>query len=136
LSFSYSYIDPPAPYYYSSPAVGYSSTPIVYSSPPVVYSSPPVVYSSPAPATAVYSASAPAPVAQSSPPAQPGNPGPQSGVDDVKALVKAGIGDDVIVSQIRNSHMIFHLTTSEIIALKNSGVSEKVIDFMINTANR
>ncbi len=54
-------------------------------------------------------------------------------VVDVKALVKAGISDDLVISQIRNSRTVYHLTTADIIDLKNSGVSEKVIDFMINT---
>jgi surface antigen len=54
-------------------------------------------------------------------------------VADVKALVKAGIGDDLVISQIRNSRTVYHLTTADIIDLKNSGVSEKIIDFMINT---
>jgi outer membrane lipoprotein SlyB len=47
---------------------------------------------------------------------------------DVKALAAAKVGDDVIVSQIRNSHTIFHLSSADIIDLKNSGVDEKVID--------
>jgi outer membrane lipoprotein SlyB len=53
---------------------------------------------------------------------------------DVKALAAANVGDDVIVSQIRNSRTVFHLSSADIIDLKNSGVDEKVIDFMINTA--
>ena len=57
-------------------------------------------------------------------------------VDDVQALSRAGIGDDLIISQIRNSRTIYHLTTADIIALKNSGVSERVIDFMINTPSQ
>jgi len=57
------------------------------------------------------------------------------GLADVVTLTKNGFGDDVIISQIRNSHTVYHLSTAEIIDLKNSGVSEKVIDFMINTAN-
>jgi hypothetical protein len=52
---------------------------------------------------------------------------------DVQSLVKAGIGDDLIISQIRNSRTVYHLNTADIIALKNAGVSERVIDFMINT---
>jgi hypothetical protein len=54
-------------------------------------------------------------------------------VADVKALVKAGIGDDLVISQIRNSRTVYRLSTADIIDLKNSGVSEKVIDFMLNT---
>ncbi|MBI3414829.1 MAG: hypothetical protein HY043_05825 [Verrucomicrobia bacterium] len=53
---------------------------------------------------------------------------------DVKALAASKIGDDVIISQIRNSRTVFHLSSADIIDLKNSGVNEKVIDFMINTA--
>ncbi len=54
-------------------------------------------------------------------------------VADVKALVKAGVADDIVLSQIRNSRTVYHLGTSDIIDLKNSGASDKVVDFMINT---
>ena len=57
-------------------------------------------------------------------------------VQDIKALAMAGISDDLIISQIRNSRTIYHLATADIIDLKNSGVSERVIDFMINTPNQ
>ena len=62
-------------------------------------------------------------------------PGPPLGVEDIKALAKAGLNDDLIVSQIRNSGTVYRLTAADIILLKNSGVSEKVIDYMINTPN-
>jgi hypothetical protein len=55
------------------------------------------------------------------------------GVADVKALAKAGIADEVVISQIKQTRAVFHLTTAEIIDLKESGVSNKVIDFMLNT---
>ena len=55
------------------------------------------------------------------------------GLADIKALAKAGISDEVIISQIRNSRTIYRLTTAEIIDLKDAGVSQKVIDFTINT---
>ena len=48
-------------------------------------------------------------------------------------MVEARIGDDLIISQIRNSRTVYHLTTADIIDLKKAHVSEKVIDFMINT---
>ncbi len=54
-------------------------------------------------------------------------------VADVKALAAARVGDEVIVSQIRSSRTVFHLSSADIIDLKNSGVDERVIDFMINT---
>jgi uncharacterized protein YcfJ len=55
------------------------------------------------------------------------------GLADIKALAKSGVGDDIIISQIRNSRTVYRLSTAEIIDLKDSGVSERVIDFMINT---
>jgi len=55
------------------------------------------------------------------------------GLPDIKMLAKNGVSDDVILSQIRNSHTVYHLTAPEIIELKDAGVSQRVIDFMINT---
>jgi hypothetical protein len=55
------------------------------------------------------------------------------GISDIKALSQAGINDDVIISQIRNTHTTYHLSPADIIDLHNSGVSQRVIDFMINT---
>lgn len=52
---------------------------------------------------------------------------------DIKALSRAGVSNEVIISQIRQSRTAYRLSTVEIIDLKDSGVSEKVIDFMINT---
>jgi hypothetical protein len=43
-------------------------------------------------------------------------------VGDVQALVQAGISDDLVISQIRNSRTVYHLNTADIIALKNAGV--------------
>ncbi len=54
-------------------------------------------------------------------------------IADIKALAKAGISDEVIISQIRNSRTVYRLSSAEIIELHESGVSQKVIDFMINT---
>lgn len=54
-------------------------------------------------------------------------------VADVKALAKAGVGDEVILSQIRNTHSVYHLGANEIIELSSAGVSSRVIDAMINT---
>jgi outer membrane lipoprotein SlyB len=55
------------------------------------------------------------------------------GVADVKALAAAGVGDNVIISQIRNSRTVYHLSAADIIDLRDAGVSNPVIDFMINT---
>ena len=52
---------------------------------------------------------------------------------DVKALAKAGIAEDVIINQIRNSRTIFHLSAPDIIELRDAGVGDKVINYLINT---
>jgi len=54
-------------------------------------------------------------------------------VADVKAMVNARVSDDVIISQIQNTHSVYHLSAADIIDLHNAGVSEKVIQYMINT---
>jgi outer membrane lipoprotein SlyB len=54
---------------------------------------------------------------------------------DIKALAAAGVNDDTIISQINSSHSVYHLSSSDIVDLHNSGVSEKVVNYMINTAS-
>ena len=54
-------------------------------------------------------------------------------IADVKAMARAAVSDDVIIAQIQGSHTIFTLSSTEIIDLKNSGVSDRVVGFMINT---
>lgn len=56
-------------------------------------------------------------------------------VADIKSLAKAGISEDVIISQIASSHTVFHLSSADIIDLRDSGVPDKVINYMINTPN-
>jgi outer membrane lipoprotein SlyB len=55
------------------------------------------------------------------------------GIADVEALAKAGVSDDIIISQIQNSHTVYHLSSADIIGLHQAGVSDKVVNFMINT---
>jgi len=54
---------------------------------------------------------------------------------DVKVIAKIGFSSDVIVTLVRNSRTVFHLNANAIIDLKNSGVSDQVIDFLISTPN-
>jgi uncharacterized protein YcfJ len=54
---------------------------------------------------------------------------------DVKALAKAGIAEDVIINQLASTHSGFHLGSADIIDLRDSGVSDKVVNYMISTAN-
>jgi outer membrane lipoprotein SlyB len=55
------------------------------------------------------------------------------GVADIKAMARAAVADDAIISQIIGSHTVFHLSAAEIIDLHNSGVSDRVVNYMINT---
>ncbi|GAB4187051.1 MAG: hypothetical protein Tsb0015_05390 [Simkaniaceae bacterium] len=57
----------------------------------------------------------------------------QLSINDIKAMSQAGISDDVIISQIRATNSRYNLSTSQIIDLKNAGVSQRVIDYMINS---
>ncbi len=57
-------------------------------------------------------------------------------VDDIKKMSKAGLSDNVIISQIQATNSVFYLSTADIIDLKNAGVSQRVIDYMIQTGNQ
>lgn len=48
-------------------------------------------------------------------------------VADVKALAKAGISEDVIISQIQNSHTVYHLSAADIIELWNNARTAEVL---------
>lgn len=54
---------------------------------------------------------------------------------DVEALVSAKVNDDTIIAQIQNSHTVYHLAAADIINLHNAGVSDRVVNYMINTVN-
>jgi hypothetical protein len=56
--------------------------------------------------------------------------------DDVKRMTKAGLSDRVIIDQIDATKSVFYLSTSDIIDLQKSGVSQSVIDHMIQTGNQ
>lgn len=55
------------------------------------------------------------------------------GLADIKAMARAAVSDDVIISQIISSHTVFRLSAADIIDLHNSGVSDRVVNYMINT---
>jgi outer membrane lipoprotein SlyB len=54
-------------------------------------------------------------------------------VADVKAMAKAGISEDVIINQINNSRTVYHLSAADIIDLRDAGVTDKVVNYMIDT---
>ena len=56
-------------------------------------------------------------------------------IADVKALAKAGIDENVIINEINSSRTVYHLTATDIVDLRDAGVPDKVINYMINTPN-
>lgn len=54
-------------------------------------------------------------------------------VQDVKNMSQNGIKDEVIINQIKATNSVFYLTSDQIIDLKKSGVSQHVINYMIQT---
>lgn len=56
--------------------------------------------------------------------------------NDIKDMTKAGLNDDIIISQIQSTRSVFYLSTADIISLKNAGVSQRVIDYMIRTGSQ
>jgi hypothetical protein len=73
---------------------------------------------------------------QPAPAVQSVTPAPATSLADIKALSQSAINDTIIIGQIRKTQSVYHLTTAEIIDLKKSGVSQNVIEFMVNTAGR
>ena len=55
-----------------------------------------------------------------------------AGVQDVIKLKQAGLSDDLILSQIRNSGTTYNLTADQIVDLKTQGISETVIKALIS----
>ncbi len=53
-------------------------------------------------------------------------------LEDVLSLSKAGVAEDVIVSRVKHNAKAFDLNSDEIKALKNDGVSETVIKYLLD----
>lgn len=57
-------------------------------------------------------------------------------VDGVKSLIAAGLGQETIIAKIRNSDGNYDLSTDQIIALKNGGVSDAIIAAMLDASSK
>ena len=53
---------------------------------------------------------------------------------DIKKMTKAGLSDDVIISQIDATKKVFCLSSADVIDLKKAGVSQRVINHMIQSS--
>jgi hypothetical protein len=67
--------------------------------------------------------------------AAPPPPGPL-GQTDIVQLVHQHVSDDIIVSQIRSTGSVYHLSAQDLVWLKQNGVSDLVIREMQATAYR
>jgi outer membrane lipoprotein SlyB len=52
---------------------------------------------------------------------------------DIQEMVKNGLSDEIVIDQIKATKSVFYLTSTQIIELKNAGVSERIISYMIQT---
>ncbi len=60
---------------------------------------------------------------------------PPPSIADIKAMSHSGVSDDMIIGQINNSRAVYNLDANAILDLNNSGVSQRVISYMINTSS-
>lgn len=55
---------------------------------------------------------------------------------EIQTMVRDHVSDSVIISQIQNSSTRYCLTADQIISLKTAGVSDGVLNALINTASK
>src|SRR5438067_2506325 len=58
------------------------------------------------------------------------------GITDVVQMAQSHVTDDVIISQIRSTGSVFHLSANDTIWLKQNGVSDVVVKEMLASAYR
>ncbi len=56
--------------------------------------------------------------------------------ETVVTMVKAGLGEELIISKLKTSQTQFDLSTPSLVKLKSEGVSEKIIQVMIETSTQ
>lgn len=57
-------------------------------------------------------------------------------IQDLVNLKAAGLSDDILIALIESDGSVFHLTATDIIAVRNRGLSERVIQAMLATARK
>lgn len=61
--------------------------------------------------------------------------GEQLSISDIEKMSQAKISDDKIIGAIQSTGSVYHLSASDVEALNRAGVSQRVIDYMLQTAN-
>ena len=59
--------------------------------------------------------------------------GEQLSIKDIEKMSNSGISDDKIIGVIDSTGSTYHLTSSDVAKLHNAGVSQRVIDYMMQT---
>jgi hypothetical protein len=59
--------------------------------------------------------------------------GEQLSMKDIEKMSQAGISDDKIIGAIHSTGSVYHLSTNDVQELKDNGVSQRVIDYMLQT---
>ena len=54
-------------------------------------------------------------------------------VYDIKALARAGVSDGVTLRYLRDRGTIYTLTSDEVASLRKAGVSQSIVDYMLQT---
>lgn len=55
---------------------------------------------------------------------------------DIVSLTKAGVPDDEIIARIDRTRTVFRLGSEDVIRLRNEGVSDRVVNYMLDTYAR
>ncbi len=54
-------------------------------------------------------------------------------LSDIKSLSRAHVNDGVTLRYLRNQATIYQLTTADVVGLRKAGVSESIVDYMLQT---
>jgi hypothetical protein len=55
---------------------------------------------------------------------------------DIVAMVQAGMSDEQIIREIDSTRSVFRLNATDVVALRDQGVSDRVISYMMETYTR
>jgi hypothetical protein len=55
---------------------------------------------------------------------------------DVISMVKAGVPDEEILRRIDDTRTVFRLSSDDVVRLRNEGVSDRVVNYMLETYAR
>jgi hypothetical protein len=55
---------------------------------------------------------------------------------DIKALSRAHVSDAIILRYLRDQHTIYDLNSDDVTGLRKAGVSQSIVDYMLQTPQR